>query len=148
MDADTRLLSALGVLVTLGIFFYNSRRERPRLKVTRRFYPASEWGPASVSVSVVNTGRRPVTLRMLGGCDRNGRGGGTYLEHSKGGIRLGENERYDFSLKWLDTFMTGPDDPDIPYASMWVEDSLSKRHYIPGYRRFIKKMAERGHEPA
>ncbi len=54
---------------------------------------------AGIAVQVVNKGRRPVILRLLGGHDSSGRWSGTYLDHEKGGLRLDEHGRHDFAIE-------------------------------------------------
>jgi hypothetical protein len=104
------IVSTIALVVSLGslgVAAYNSFRDRPRLKIISAFYEGSEWNPApGISVNVVNHGRRPVILRLLGGYNSQGQYSGVFLEHDKGGIRLGEHERHDFSLEQDTSFLS------------------------------------------
>jgi len=136
------VLSTIALLVSLGSFMvaaYNAFRDRPRLKVTSTFYDASEWGPAHMSVAVVNKGRRPVILRLIGGNSSSG-SSGTYIEHDKGGLRLGEHERHEFKIDRDEAVHSGPDGPEDFYDRMWIEDSLGNQHSIPKSREYIARM--------
>ena len=122
-------------LSALGVF-----RDRPRVKVTSTFYSADEFGPDQINVVVVNKGRRPVILRMIGG---NGEGGGwsaTNLATEKGGIRLGEHERWEHTIKPEHTVSFNPDGEDMRLERMWIEDSLGNRHSIPRSKEYVAKL--------
>lgn len=136
------VVSTIALIVSFGSFgvaAYNAFRDRPRLKVTSMFYESSEWGPAQMHVVVVNKGRRPAILRLLGGPTSGGTSGGTLLEHDKGGLRLGEHERHEFRIERDDAVLLGPDGPET-YDQMWIEDSLGDRHPIPQSREYIPKL--------
>jgi hypothetical protein len=152
IDADTRstiaLLVSIGSLVVslggVGVSAYNSLRDRPRLKVTSRFFDVSDLGsPRRIYVNVVNKGRRPVILRLLGGYDNRGEFSGTFFDQDKGGLRLGEHERHDFKIEPDDAFIRGPDGPEEPYERMWIEDSLGNRYAIPRSREYIRQLFSR-----
>jgi len=137
------IVSSIALLVSVGSFgvaAYNAYRDRPHLRVTSAFYGESEWGPARISVTVMNKGRRPVILRLLGGNNSQGEYSGTFLEHDKGGFRLGEHERHDFSITKEGAIMADPDAADEPYVRMWIEDSLGNRHAIPRSREYLAKL--------
>jgi hypothetical protein len=138
MRSSPEIVSTIALILSFGSFgvaAYNPFRDRPRLKVTSNFWEESEWGPASIHAIVVNAGRRPVILRLLGGDGPQGGFSGTYLAHDSGGLRLGEHERHEFSIKSEDAFFQAdPDGPLEPFARMWIEDSLGNRHAIPRSR--------------
>jgi len=78
MDSDIRsniaLIVSIGSLLLSGAgFIINTFRDRPRLKVSSVLYHDENGDPCRISVTVVNRGRRPVILRMLGGDARGGR---------------------------------------------------------------------------
>ena len=77
---------------------------------------------------------------MLGGHNSQREYSGIYLERDKGGLRLGEHERHDFSIKKEDGFMVDPDSVDVPYVHMYIEDSLGNRHTIPRSREYLVKL--------
>jgi hypothetical protein len=109
------------------------------LKVTSAFYDESEWALANISVTVVNVGRRPAILRLLGGSNNRGESSGTFFESIGGGMRLGEHERHDLTIERKDAFAIDPDGPDEPYARMWVEDSLGNRYSVSRSREYLSK---------
>lgn len=137
------VLSTIALVVSFGSFgvaSYNSFRDRPRLKVTSTFYDASEWGPANLRVHVVNKGRRPAILRLLGGYTNRGDWSAAHIDHEKGGHRLGEHERYEFRIEKEDAVMSGPDAPDETFDRMWIEDTLGNRYPIPRSSEYIGKL--------
>jgi hypothetical protein len=145
MDADTRsniaLLASFGsLLVAAAGFVVNTFRDRPRLKVSSNLWHDDNGDPYKIAVDVVNKGRRPVILKMIGGYDRQGRWSGTYLDHDKGGIRLGEHEHKQFQLDKEKVVSMDEDGPDDPYDVMWIEDTLGNRHKIPNSREYIGRM--------
>jgi hypothetical protein len=143
MPSYPEVVSTIALVFSFGSFgvaAYNAFRDSPRLKVTSQFFDAWDYGPASFSIAVVNRGRRPVILRLLGGYNSEGEWGGEYLESEKGGIRLGEHERRDFSIEKKDTILFSPVDPDTPYVTMWIEDSLGNRHPVPKSREYLSKL--------
>ena len=137
-----RLTIALVVsLGSFGVSALNAFRDRPRVKVTGTFYEASEYNMEPyIAVQVVNRGRRPVILRMVGGFDSSGNAGGEYMEYDKGGLRLGEHERYEFNIEKEKAVMQGPDGPEDPFVQMFIEDSLGNRHAIPRSGEYLKKL--------
>lgn len=89
---------------------------------------------------MVNAGRRPVILRIIGGSDSDGHWGGSYLDQEKGGLRLGEHEHYERKFEKEDTVLMVPEADDIFFEKLWVEDSLGVRHPIPESEAFIKRI--------
>ncbi len=144
MPSYPEIVSTIALVVSLGSFgvsAFNAFRDRPRLKVKSTFYDASEWNDEPyIRVEVVNRGRRPVILRMIGGYHSDGGGGGESIEHENGGLRLGEHERHDFTIDKEKAVLQGPDGPDHPYERMWIEDTLGNRHAIPNSRAYLKKL--------
>lgn len=135
-------LSVAAILISIagfGLSFFVVFRDRPRLKVTSSYFDAWEQGPAKIQVVLINRGRRPVILRLLGGHDSDGEYGGTFLKHDEGGLRLGEHERHELYIERDDTVLFAPDD-DVIYEEMWVEDSLGNRHTIPNSKAYIAKL--------
>lgn len=136
-------LSLVAILISIASFFIAARSaflDRTRLKVSSVFHEADEWGPAQVVVTIINKGRRPAILRLFGGTDANGIGSGEFFDHEKGGLRLAENERYERTVRRDDTRTMHPNDADILFEMLWVEDSLGMRHDVPNSREYIKKL--------
>jgi len=127
-------------LASLGVALYTALRDRARLKIKSKFFSASEYGPDRIVVSMVNAGRRPVVLRLIGGHDSHGQWGGSYLEREKGGLRLGEHEHYEYKFEKEDTVLMVPDGDDLFFEELWVEDSLGIRHAIPDSKAYIKRL--------
>lgn len=139
----SEVISTIALIVSLGslsVSGYVAFRDRPRLKITSRFVPASEYGPNRIVLALVNMGRRPVILRMLGGTSKNGAWAAEFLAHEKGGLRLGEHERYEHTLEKDDTVAFNPENEDLFYERLWVEDSLGNRHPVPNSHEHIKKL--------
>lgn len=138
--AEGLSLAAITISVaSLGVSGYVAFRDRARLKITSRFITASEYGPSRIIVEMVNVGRRPVILRLVGGTSGD-RWGSQYLESRTEGKRLGEHERHEHVFAKEDTVSFNPEGEDLFYEELWVEDSLGVRHFIPGSREHIKKL--------
>lgn len=125
---------------SLGVSALTVFRDRPRLKITSQFVEESDYGPARIWVVVVNRGRRPVILRLLGGTADGDISGGTCLGEDKAGLRLGEHERYEHNIEAEHTYGLDPDGPDYAYRRMWIEDSLGIRHPIPKSREYLTRL--------
>lgn len=141
MPTLSDVLSITAVLIALasfGVSAHTAFHDRARLRIKSVFVPASEYGPDRIVVTMVNVGRRPVILRLIGGSDAAGHWGGTYLEYDKGGLRLAERERHEKILAKEDTVQFNPDGDDLIYEELWIEDSLGNRHPIPASRDLIK----------
>jgi hypothetical protein len=78
---------------------------------------------------------------MVGGSDDSDHWSGTFIAHEKGGIRLGEHERWEHSIKNEDTVDPYSDGPrDILFTHMWIEDSLGVRYPIPKSYEYVPKL--------
>lgn len=105
-----------------------------------RYLPASEYGPSRIILTLINKGRRPVILRMIGGTSEDGKWAASFLEHEKGGLRLGEHERYEHTIEKEDTVSFHPEHEDLFFEHLWVEDSLGNRHQVPNSREHIRQL--------
>jgi len=124
------ILALIISMISLGFSAYFGLRDRGRLRATSRFFPASEHGPIRIVVTLVNTGRRPILLRLIGGSDGKGKWSGHYLGDDKTGLRLGEHERHELTLEREDLVFFHPEDDDFIFETLWVEDSLGRRHAV------------------
>lgn len=124
-------------IASLAASFYAIFLDRPRLKVSSKYFGDSEYGSRRIVVTFVNVGRRPVILRLFGGHDETGDWVGSFLGKEEGGLRLGEHERHEFTIRKEDTVQISPEG-DIFFVQMWVEDSLGVRHPIPSSEKHIK----------
>ena len=116
-------------LTSLGFSAYFGLRDRASLKAACKFTDRWEGSSASISVSIVNAGRRPVVLRTWAGVDKDGNWIGTFFGKDQGGLRLGEHERHDFRLMKDDCYAVTPDE-DVVFADLWIEDTLGRRHTV------------------
>jgi hypothetical protein len=91
-------------------------------------------------VTIINRGRRPVLLRMIGGESGDGDWSGSYFEGSNSALRLGEHERHELTIDRENGMLVHPDGPVKPFVRMWVEDSLGNRHPIPNSREYLAKL--------
>jgi hypothetical protein len=140
------VISILALAFTAANFFRSVYRDRLRLRITSTYDDgeASEYGPEhspGIDIVVINTGTGPVILRMVGGSDDNDHWGGTLLDHAKGGIRLGQHERWEHSIKnedTVDVYSSAPE--DILFTHMWIEDSLGNRYPIPNSYELVPRL--------
>jgi hypothetical protein len=143
MSSITVILAVAALLISigsLGLSAHVAFRDRGRLRITSQFFAANEYGPSHIVTTMVNVGRRPIILRMIGGLAGKSTWSGTYVDHATGGKRLGENERYDHTFSKEDIVSFHPDGEDVVFEELWVEDSLGVRHPIPKSREHIKKL--------
>lgn len=134
------LIALVTSIASFALAAYNVLRDRARLKIRSKFYPASAFGPDRFTVHIANAGRRPIILRLLGGSDRDGKWGGVFLDRENGGLRLGEREHYEYTVEKEGTVSFNPEGQDIFYEVLWVEDSLGERHVVPNSKAFIKRI--------
>lgn len=137
-------VSTIALLVSIAGFgnsFYSTWRDKAKLKFIVTYYPESEYGSNRIVVRAVNAGRRPIVLRLAGGLSDDGRWGGTYLDHDKGGVRLAEHEHREETFEKDDLLSFDHETEEvIEYSTLWFEDSLGNRHEVPGSRELIKKV--------
>jgi hypothetical protein len=143
----SEIISTVALLIAGSTFVRNLLRDRPRIQIKSAFYDGSESAEfepnpqPSIQVVVVNTGTRPVILRVIGGADDKGRGSGRMIEYEKGGTRLGKHERWEHTIKNEDTVDPYSNEPeDILFTHMWIEDSLGNRHLIPDSYDLVPKL--------
>jgi hypothetical protein len=134
------ILSTIALFISIASFGLSALsvfRDRPRVKVTSTFYAASDFNPDGIHVVVVNKGRRPVILRTVGGSGEGGGWSATSLATDKGGIRLGEHERWEHTIEPEHTVSINPEGEGMIFERMWIEDSLGNRHSIPRSREYV-----------
>lgn len=138
--AESLSMVAIGIsLASFSVSSYTAFRDRAKLKISSKFFEASEYGPGRVVVSMVNVGRRPVILRMIGG-SAGEKWSGEVLDQKLGGKRLGEHERYEHAFDRDGTMNFNPDGEDLIFEELWVEDSLGVRHPIPDSSEYISRL--------
>jgi hypothetical protein len=128
-------------IASFGISFFNFKRDTAKLKISAEFFDDSPYGQRFMRVGMVNVGRRPVIVRLIGGSNGD-RWSGTYLDHDSGGKRLGEHERYEKIFNRDDMFVSDDfgEDESFNFAEMWVEDSLGVRHPVPNSRELVRRL--------
>lgn len=144
MPSYSDILSSVALVASLGslsVSAFVAFRDCPRLKITSRYMAASGYGPNRIVLTLVNKGRRPVILRLLGGTSEVGKWSATFLAQEKGGLRLGEHERYEHTIEKEDTVSFDLDsDDNCLFGCLWVEDSLGNRHQVPNSRELINNL--------
>lgn len=143
MPSYSDVISTIALIAALGslmVSVYIAFHDRPRLKVIGRFIPPSKYGPARIALTFVNKGRRPVILRLLGGSCQDGKSSAQFIEHDKGGLRLGEHERHEYYLEKDDMVIYDPEHVAHLYVRLWVEDSLGFRHPVPNSKTLLKQL--------
>jgi hypothetical protein len=134
-------ISVLALFVSItslvvSVFF--NLRDRARLVIGSKFFAANpEYGPARIEVVIVNSGRRPVVLRMWGGSDANGEWVGEFLGEEHAGLRLSEYERHDIKL-YKDGLFASVPHGEVLYRELWVEDSVGRRYNVKDSRRNVE----------
>ena len=120
-------------LVSLTFSSLSYFRDRPRLKITARWYRSDET-PGYIEVKAVNVGRRPIYLTTLWGYIRSGGGSGSSFDYGGNGIKLGEHEFKVFRITHLrrgkDEFDASGcfDEDQYDFDRMAIEDSTGKSH--------------------
>lgn len=135
------IISLFSLLVSLGAFslaFYIAFRDKAKIVERSKFWPANEYGEASIRISVVNAGRRPIVLRSILAIAENGDGSGPYLGSYENGLRLGENELHQ-ELWGKADLLCGPDDDQLA-VDIQIEDSLGRRYQVKDARKSVAAM--------
>ncbi|MBA4719380.1 MAG: hypothetical protein HRO68_09910 [Nitrosopumilus sp.] len=131
--------SSIALIISiLGV--YLRYQDKPTLKIISKYCPATiNLGNSYIALSIINTGKRPLVIRILGGNDKNGKWAGSFINDQKAGLRLDEKERYDIALYKDDMVEMTPDD-DVIFVKLWVEDSLGKRYFVPDSKKHVSKL--------
>lgn len=143
MSSYSDILSSIAIVVSLGslgVSAYVAFRDRPRLKVSGQFFRASRNDPSRIVLTLINVGQRPVILRQLGGTSKVGKWSVAFPGQGPGGLRLGEHERYEHTIKKEDTVSFDVDKDDTSLGSLWIEDSLGNRYHVPNSKEDIGRL--------
>ena len=131
---------ALGLsVISISVSIYNVLRDRAYLLIDSQFYGAWEGDQPYIHISIRNSGRRPVIIRMWACVDDDGNWVGKLLGKDHQGIRLGETEWYEFDFHIEDLYQETPD-YDVNVTDLWVEDSLGRRYKIKNARKNIRQL--------
>ena len=149
---QTDAIASLALAVScfsLGVSWWGTFRDRVALKITAKVINGGpQYGPASISIKVVNTGRRIAVLTMFGGELLDGTWQGTYLGASGQGIHLAESELHQRNFGYDDIETASPDsDSDSEFVALWFEDSHGKRHKVPNSEKLIIELKKREGPP-
>ena len=129
--------------VSLSVSGYVVFIDRARVRARSEFFPAHEdedkrLRPASMRVEIVNMGRRPVVLTMMGGYYENNGWSGTYLGERDKGIRLEENGRFTEDIDRQHHVVWSREmDAAI---DLWVEDTLGRRYRVKGAKDHLNRL--------
>lgn len=140
--ATSELISSLALVVSIlsaAFTIYFNFRDRPKLVVKSKFHSGYEPGDERMTVTIVNAGRRPIILRTWAGEDNTGEWVGTFLGENHAGLRLGENEHYEFSLLRHELGAYTPNS-EVMFFDLWVEDSHGKRHRVKDAKANIERL--------
>jgi hypothetical protein len=140
--ATSDVIASLALVVSVlsaAVTFYFHFRDRPDLILKSQFVSSYDPGTERIAISIVNAGRRPAILRMWAGEDTAGHWVGSYLGEGKAGLRLGENEHFEFSLPKQELQASTPDS-EVEFIDIWVEDSLGKRHQVKDAKANIARL--------
>ena len=140
--SKAEIISLLALLISIISLLTSAHfgwRDRGRLKTFCNFYPASEYGRAKIVVVIINTGRRPINLRLLGGTDRNGHWSGQFFGDYKEDFFLKEHGRHEVTMNIADLESFGDEDI-LEYVDLWIEDSLGSKYIVKNSLENIEKM--------
>jgi hypothetical protein len=136
----TAELALVVSFVSLGVSGYNAFRDSTRLKLDVWHLGENEYGPAKIKLRVANVGRRPVVIRLVGGVDVEGRFSGTYIDHEKGGRRLGEGESYEQNFDKDDLVDLDPLEGTFVIDRLGVQDAVGNQYIIKKSKSLVAKM--------
>ncbi len=140
--SDIFSIIALGLsVISISISIYNMLRDRANLLADSKFFDSWEGNQPYILVSIKNSGRRPIIIRMWGGKDDKGKWIGTNLGEKGEGLPLGENGWHEFKILIEDIYNQTPD-YSIDYSDLWVEDSLGRRYSIKNAKKNIKLLTK------
>lgn len=118
-------------IISLGISFYGTVLDRPRLRFILTHYSAEQTlGFPYALVRVVNNGRRPIVIKGYGGDGSNPGQWGRYdLGDSGVGLRLAEKGFFEQKIT-PDDLRFDYHDEHFYFENLWFEDSNGKRYVI------------------
>ncbi len=124
-------------LISLVWSIHIGRRDRGKLRATSRLYFN---GPDSdvqhLEIKAVNHGRRPIILRILGSDFSDGSREGIYLK--KGGLRLGENEEFEKTIRAGDSYSMSHEGEEA--IDLWFEDTLGRCYRVKNAKENLEKL--------
>lgn len=134
------ILALIISFLSLGVSIYFQYRDRVKLTTSCKYFPPHpDYDRGHLEIKVVNSGRRPTLLTILGGNLKDGGWQGTQLGGKDKSIRLGEHEFYEKKFYCEDIEVVSPDS-ESEFTELWFEDSIGDRHFVKGSKEGIKKL--------
>jgi hypothetical protein len=123
-------------VVSLGLSIYVAVRDRGTVSASARYLPSFQNLSDGIFIHVVNSGRRPVTVRRLL-LEAEGKSYEHKLEIEKQRVRLMESEDYEFQvnpenselLKWAESKV----------VKAVVEDSRGRKYKVEDLAKIINE---------
>lgn len=141
MSGYISIFALLVSMISLAISWHFGFRDRANLKTSSVFYPSHpDYDEAHIKVEIVNHGRRPTILTLLGGDFEDGNWSGENIGEVGKGLRLSEHEKYERSIYQRDLLYVGPEGVMNEYINFWFEDTLGNRFEVKNSRELIKKL--------
>lgn len=124
-----------------SLSFWNIARDRSRLKITSVFYgdESSGYGPVRLVIRAINTGRRPIYIRSIGGGLMKNGWMSTHVGTNEFGVKLEEGQAFEHTLAIDEVLVQGPDFED-EFRTIWLEDSLGRRHKVPKAKQYLERL--------
>lgn len=123
-------------VVSLGLAIYVTVRDRGAVSASARYLPSFQSLSDGIYIHVVNSGRRPVTVRRLL-LEAEGRSYEHRLEKEKQPVRLMESEDYEFQVNPQNSEMLKWAESKILEAA--VEDSRGKKYTVDFLAKIINE---------
>lgn len=143
MNSAPIVISIIALVVSVaGLSFsiYLGLRDRPRIRARCCCFhphPENPDGYPSFGLTITNSGRRPIVLRLL-----RGNYGTSYRGHflEGGNVLLEENGIFELTLRMNDyQEIYGDLDDPKPVDNLWFEDTLGRRYEIKNVREQLKE---------
>lgn len=130
-------------LCSLGITAYVAYRDRGTITATSRYLESYQHMSDGIYIHVVNSGRRPVTIRRLLLRPADGNVIERRLGENERPLRLLESEDHEFQLNAQNSDIT--EWSQLRIAEAVVEDSRGKEYKVAGLVEAINENAEHLH---
>lgn len=127
-------------LFSLGVSAYVAYRDRGKVSASARYLESYQNMSDGIYIHVVNSGRRPVTIRRLIMKTSDGNVIENPLRNNKDPIRLMESEDYEFQLNAQNSEIQEWSKSTIIEAV--VEDSRGKQYNVSNLVEAINSNAE------
>lgn len=140
LQQNAYVISLLSLFISCAGFAFSCHfgfRDSAKLLLKIAYHsPSPHNQEPYIHVRVVNKGRRPTIIRLLGGSTDTGGYIGTHLGDDRQGLRLAEHEIFEKSMSWEDLYNLGPDE-ECKLIDLWVEDTLGQRHKFKKSKKLL-----------